>query len=620
MLLDMTRVHVPVLAGELIELLDPQAGEVVVDCTFGAGGHARLIAERIGPTGTLIAIDRDPVAEEHFDELAAELICRTRFLHASFVDGLTRLREEGVTADALYLDLGMSSMQVDTRERGFSYSYDAPLDMRMDPDQDFSARELVNEWEERQIARVLRDFGDERYAGPIARAIVRERGPRSDRNDQRPRRGDLRRDPRARAIRRRPPGQAHLPGDPDRRQRRARAARPGTAAGVGRAPRRWPICRDFVSLRRGSTRKAIPRGPRTWMYLPTRSAAVRMRSRARGRTALAPCRGRESRRGRRQPPIRVGASARRAQARMTPPVDNAGTLRRPLAPRTPRRISGPARAARPARSGGATDARRARTAGRLRRVVHSLPDARGLDRLVRGRAWIAIIACALVGIVYLQVSLLGMNAGITRSLAVAQHLEAQNSQLQSEIAQAGAGGRVQDAAARAGMVLPPAAWAQYLTVGRTDAARAAILIRPPDANAELRNAAANAALAPPDALPTLSPQASQTAATAPAIAPSADGTAPTAQTATAIATADPAATPTQPVTPPATSTPTVAAAPPPTSTPVVAPTPTPAVSSTSSPSVSSGAAAPTGTPSSTPAAGGGVTTGGVSPSVAAGPG
>jgi 16S rRNA (cytosine1402-N4)-methyltransferase len=175
MLLDMTRVHVPVLAGELIELLDPQAGELVVDCTFGAGGHARLIAERIGSTGTLIAIDRDPVAREHFDELAEELPCHTRFLHASFVDGLSALRDEGVRADMVYLDLGMSSMQVDTRERGFSYSYDAPLDMRMDPDQDFSARELVNEWDERRIARALRDFGDERYAGPIARAIVRAR-------------------------------------------------------------------------------------------------------------------------------------------------------------------------------------------------------------------------------------------------------------------------------------------------------------------------------------------------------------------------------------------------------------------------------------------------------------
>jgi 16S rRNA (cytosine1402-N4)-methyltransferase len=174
-LLDMSSVHVPVLAGELIELLDPQSGELVVDCTFGAGGHARLVAERIGPTGTLIAIDRDPVAEEHFESLAAELPCQTRFLHASFADGLQELCDEGVRADIVYLDLGMSSMQVDTRDRGFSYSYEAPLDMRMDPTQEFSARELVNEWDERQISRALRDFGDERYATQIARAIVRTR-------------------------------------------------------------------------------------------------------------------------------------------------------------------------------------------------------------------------------------------------------------------------------------------------------------------------------------------------------------------------------------------------------------------------------------------------------------
>src|SRR3954452_25429873 len=90
-LLDMTATHVPVLAGELIEALDPRPGQVAVDCTFGAGGHARLVAERLGPTGTLIAIDRDPVAESHFDAFAAEVACRTRFLHASFADGLREL-------------------------------------------------------------------------------------------------------------------------------------------------------------------------------------------------------------------------------------------------------------------------------------------------------------------------------------------------------------------------------------------------------------------------------------------------------------------------------------------------------------------------------------------------
>jgi 16S rRNA (cytosine1402-N4)-methyltransferase len=173
-LLDMT-VHIPVLAGELVDLLDPAPGEVAVDCTFGGGGHARLIAERIGPAGTLIGIDRDPEAQARFEELAAEVACHTRFIRAPFAEGLEVLRDEGVRADMVYLDLGMSSMQVDTRERGFSYSYDAPLDMRMDPDQEVSAREVVNTWEARQLARAFRDFGEERYAPQIARSIVRHR-------------------------------------------------------------------------------------------------------------------------------------------------------------------------------------------------------------------------------------------------------------------------------------------------------------------------------------------------------------------------------------------------------------------------------------------------------------
>jgi 16S rRNA (cytosine1402-N4)-methyltransferase len=177
-LLDMTSAHVPVLAGELVELLDPQPGDVAIDCTFGAGGHARLVADRLGPEGMLIAIDRDPVAEERFAELAAGVACRTRFIHASFADALEQLRDEDVTADLIYLDLGMSSMQVDTLERGFSYVYDAPLDMRMDPRQELTAADLVADWDERQLARLFRDYGEERYAAQIARAIVRERARR----------------------------------------------------------------------------------------------------------------------------------------------------------------------------------------------------------------------------------------------------------------------------------------------------------------------------------------------------------------------------------------------------------------------------------------------------------
>ena len=171
----MTQTHIPVLAGELIDLLAPRPGEVVVDCTFGGGGHARLVADRIGPAGTLIGIDRDPVAEERFAELSAELPCQVRFIRADFVTGLHQLLDEEVTADMVYLDLGMSSMQVDTWTRGFSYAYDAPLDMRMDPDEELTAAEIVNTWDERRLARLLREYGEERYAGQIARAIGRAR-------------------------------------------------------------------------------------------------------------------------------------------------------------------------------------------------------------------------------------------------------------------------------------------------------------------------------------------------------------------------------------------------------------------------------------------------------------
>jgi 16S rRNA (cytosine1402-N4)-methyltransferase len=167
--------HTPVLADELLSLLDPQPGQLAIDCTFGDGGHARLVAERIGPSGTLVAIDRDPLAEERFAALASEVACSLRFIRSGYAEALELLAREGERADMVYFDLGMSSIQVDTRERGFSYSYDAPLDMRMDPTQELSARELVAEWDERRLAHALRDFGEERHAGAIARAIVKRR-------------------------------------------------------------------------------------------------------------------------------------------------------------------------------------------------------------------------------------------------------------------------------------------------------------------------------------------------------------------------------------------------------------------------------------------------------------
>ena len=119
----MTAVHIPVLAEELLELLDldrTPPTQTAVDCTFGGGGHARLVAERLDSQGTLVAIDRDPLAEARFLELAEDIPCSARFIRGGYAEGLQMLIEDGVRADAVYFDLGMSSMQIDTRERGFS--------------------------------------------------------------------------------------------------------------------------------------------------------------------------------------------------------------------------------------------------------------------------------------------------------------------------------------------------------------------------------------------------------------------------------------------------------------------------------------------------------------------
>ena len=167
--------HLPVLADELVSLLQPEPGQIAVDCTFGGGGHARRVAERLGPAGTLVAIDRDPAAEQRFAEFAAGYSCQTRFIGADFAAGLRTLHGEGLRPDMVYMDLGMSSMQVDAWGRGFSYAYDAPLDMRMDTRQRFDAAELLNEWPEARIAEILKRFGEERYAGGIAREIARRR-------------------------------------------------------------------------------------------------------------------------------------------------------------------------------------------------------------------------------------------------------------------------------------------------------------------------------------------------------------------------------------------------------------------------------------------------------------
>jgi 16S rRNA (cytosine1402-N4)-methyltransferase len=167
--------HVPVLADEVLTALHPQRGETVVDATFGAGGHAALLAARLQGDGKLIAIDRDPSVAPYFQRFRRGTAVKTRLLHGEFSAVLRQLAENGVRADAVLLDLGVSSMQLDRPERGFSYAADAPLDMRMDPSAEYSARELVNEAGERELADIFRRYGEERYARQIARAIVRRR-------------------------------------------------------------------------------------------------------------------------------------------------------------------------------------------------------------------------------------------------------------------------------------------------------------------------------------------------------------------------------------------------------------------------------------------------------------
>ena len=167
--------HVPVLAEEVRAGLAVRPGESVIDATFGAGGHATLLAADLAGAGKLTAIDRDPAARAYFEQLEKRFSVNARLLRGDFGVVLPQLAANGVRADAILLDLGVSSMQLDQPERGFSYAADAPLDMRMDPTQEESARDLVNTWSESDLITIFRKYGEERYAKQIARAIVRRR-------------------------------------------------------------------------------------------------------------------------------------------------------------------------------------------------------------------------------------------------------------------------------------------------------------------------------------------------------------------------------------------------------------------------------------------------------------
>ncbi|HEX6701238.1 MAG TPA: 16S rRNA (cytosine(1402)-N(4))-methyltransferase RsmH, partial [Gaiellaceae bacterium] len=160
---------------EVRGLLEVQPGYTVIDATFGAGGHAAQLAADLRGDGKFIAVDRDPGVRPYFESFQRGAGVSTRFLRGDYADVLERMADNGLRADAILLDLGVSSMQLDRPERGFSYATDAPLDMRMDPSAEISARTLVNEASERDLADVFRRYGDERYGRQIAREIGRRR-------------------------------------------------------------------------------------------------------------------------------------------------------------------------------------------------------------------------------------------------------------------------------------------------------------------------------------------------------------------------------------------------------------------------------------------------------------
>ncbi len=168
--------HVPVLAEDVRELLAVRPGETVVDATFGAGGHSRLLAAELQDSGKIVAIDRDPTVRSYFDRVKASTRgVQMRFLRGDYAVVLAQLAGNGVRADAVLLDLGLSSMQIDRPERGFSYATDAPLDMRMDPSDELSAADVLANRDERELETIFRRYGEERYARQIARGIVRRR-------------------------------------------------------------------------------------------------------------------------------------------------------------------------------------------------------------------------------------------------------------------------------------------------------------------------------------------------------------------------------------------------------------------------------------------------------------
>ncbi|MBQ3205132.1 MAG: 16S rRNA (cytosine(1402)-N(4))-methyltransferase RsmH, partial [Peptococcaceae bacterium] len=165
--------HIPVLFHEIMDIMAPEPGEVFVDCTLGGGGHSRGFLERMGADGRLIGIDQDTNALKAAGENLAEFGERVTYVHSNYNnldEILNTYAPDGV--DGILFDIGVSSHQLDEKDRGFSYMQDAPLDMRMNQSQKFSAWDVVNTYSEDELHRIIKEYGEERWAKRIAQFIV----------------------------------------------------------------------------------------------------------------------------------------------------------------------------------------------------------------------------------------------------------------------------------------------------------------------------------------------------------------------------------------------------------------------------------------------------------------
>ena len=317
-------------------------------------------------------------------------------------------------------------MQVDTRERGFSYAYDAPLDMRMDPAQDLSRRGRQHVGAPPARAHAARVRG-----GALRRADrARDRAPpreRPARHHLRARRRHHRRDPRAGAVRRRAPGQARSRRSGSRSTASSTSSTRRSRSRGAAAPDR-PAGRNLVPFARGPARQAVPRRPRPGLHLPARPAGLRVRPHARGRAHRPPLRRPDARRGRPEPAREVAGCAPPASWR--PPPDGRHRSRAPrrARPRTAPRVPGTgSRAVSPVPRSGRARSPAPRVGTGVFERIRALPDHRVIDRLLRGRVWICFVGVALMGIVAMQVSLLKLNSGISRAVETSATLERQNS-------------------------------------------------------------------------------------------------------------------------------------------------------------------------------------------------